>query len=188
MEKGVDPFNVQENPNQIGFKSESLSSALYFASNKDAAFTDTAITIDIGGHTSDISIWQSRELKWRNSTQIAGRHILINFLCENIELIKHLSISDPVLQDAYAQLESIKNKGDKIEVRNAVEIIVNSKEFADAYANRFHIVDGQNEGMNLRTTAEIALAGILFYTGQIISDLNSKKIFDKIELVQLLCV
>jgi hypothetical protein len=179
VEKGVDPFNVQENPNQIGFKSESLSSALYFASNKDAAFTDTAITIDIGGHTSDISIWQSRELKWRNSTQIAGRHILINFLCENIELIKHLSISDPVLQDAYAQLESIKNKGDKIEVRNAVEIIVNSKEFADAYANRFHIVDGQNEGMNLRTTAEIALAGILFYTGQIISDLNSKKIFDK---------
>ena len=34
----------------------------------------------------------------------SGRHILINFLCENIELIKHLSISDPVLQDAYAQL------------------------------------------------------------------------------------
>ena len=112
-----------------------------------------------------------------NSTQIAGRHILINFM--KILMIKHLSISDPVLQDAYAQLESIKNKGDKIEVRNAVEIIVNSKEFADAYANRFHIVDGQNEGMNLRTTAEIALAGILFYTGQIISDLNSKKIFDK---------
>ena len=83
------------------------------------------------------------------------------------------------MQDAYAQLESIKNKGDKIEVRNAVEIIVNSKEFADAYANRFHIVDGQNEGMNLRTTAEIALAGILFYTGQIISDLNNKNSFDK---------
>ena len=38
-----------KSPNQIGFKSESLSSALYFASNKDAAFTDTAITIDIGG-------------------------------------------------------------------------------------------------------------------------------------------
>ena len=65
---------------------------------------------------------------------------------------------------------------------------MNSKEFADAYANRFHIVDGQNEGMNLRTTAEIALAGILFYTGQIISDLNSRKFLTKIEQVQRLCV
>ena len=178
VEKGVDPFNQLENTSKIDFKSESLSSALYFASNKDAAFTDTTITIDIGGHTSDISIWQSRELKWRNSTQIAGRHILINFLCENIELIKHLSISDPLLQDAYAQLENIKNNGDEIDVRNAVEIIVNSREFANAYANRFHIVDGQNEGMNLRTTAEIALAGILFYTGQIIADLKKNRLFD----------
>ena len=31
--------------------------------------------------------------------------------------------------------------------------------------------------MNLRTTAEIALAGILYYTGQVISELNDKKQF-----------
>ena len=175
--KGINPFISNEQEHKVSFKSESLTSALYFASNKDAAFTETAITIDIGGHTSDISIWQSRELKWRNSTQIAGRHILINFLCKNIELIKHLALGDPILQAAFEQLESIKNNGDEIEVRNAVEITVNSKEFAYAYGNRFHIVDGQNEGMNLRTTAEIALAGILYYTGQIISHLVDKNLF-----------
>ena len=47
------------------YKSESLSSALYFSQH--VPFMSTVITIDIGGHTSDISIFQDQKLLWRSS-------------------------------------------------------------------------------------------------------------------------
>ena len=65
---------------------------------------------------------------------------------------------------------------------------MNSKEFADAYANRFHIVDGENEGMDLRTTAEIALAVYYFTQDKSFQILTVRKFLTKIGLVQRLCV
>ena len=87
------------------YKSESLSSALYFASSKSAPFTETVVTIDIGGHTSDISIWQDRKLLWRNSMQIAGRHILINFLNENPKFIDVLAKNNTKLDITIANMK-----------------------------------------------------------------------------------
>ena len=74
-------------------KSESLSSALYFSSFKNAPFTESVVTIDIGGGTSDISVGKSN-LLWRSSVTIAGQHILINYLNQNPNLIESLSSND----------------------------------------------------------------------------------------------
>ena len=162
------------------YKSESLSSALYFASNNSAPFTESVVTIDIGGHTSDISIWQDRKLLWRNSMQIAGRHILINFLNENPSFIDVLAKNNKNMKDAYDNyLVKIVDSRDKIAIRNAIEVIVNSPDFDNAIRNEFLIVGGDNLGQKLRLISNLALSGILFYTGQIINYLTEKmKLYD----------
>tara|TARA_Y100001970_G_C14247477_1_gene869355 strand:- start:805 stop:4269 length:3465 start_codon:yes stop_codon:yes gene_type:complete len=158
------------------YKSESLSSALYFASNKSAPFTESVVTIDIGGHTSDISIWQNRKLLWRNSMQIAGRHILINFLNENPSFIEVLAKNNKNMKDAYDNyLVTIVNSNDKIAIRNAIEVIVNSQDFEKAFRNEFLMIGGENLGHNLRLIGNLALSGILFYTGQLINYLIKEK-------------
>jgi hypothetical protein len=177
MYSALQPFD-QNIDGQLApfYKSESLSSALYFASNKSAPFVETVVTIDIGGHTSDISIWQDRKLLWRNSMQIAGRHILINFLNENPSFIDVLAKNNKNMKDAYENyLVSIVDSKDKIAIRNAIEVIVNSEDFENAFRNEFLITGSEDLGHNLRLISNLALGGILFYTGQIINFLAKEK-------------
>ena len=66
----------------IPAQSESVVTAKFFATtlqNKFAAggFASGAVCIDIGGETSDISIWQNNELYWQTSLRFAGRHIFL---------------------------------------------------------------------------------------------------------------
>ncbi len=179
LRKALEPLNPgKQSEVTTTQKSESYSSALYFASFKEVPFADSVITIDIGGGTSDISIWQNRNLLWRNSVTVAGQHILTNFLNENFKLIESLSSHDRIMQEAYDNyLVEIKKKDNPNALRNAIEVIVNSASFAEAISNRFHIVDGQDTGRNLRLIAELALAGLLFYAGQIIKHLHNKELY-----------
>ena len=164
------------------FCSESLASSYYFASRKkfNAFFINTVITIDIGGHTSDISIWQNLNLLWRSSTQIAGRHILIDFLKNNIKLLEDLSVKNQILSDSCADLEQLKQNRDKNEdaYRNAIEMIVNSDDFRKTFTSNFDMVSGTEEGSKLRITTEVALSGLLYYLGNVITHLKEQKVFD----------
>ena len=61
------------------FESESIATAQYFA-RKYGGFAIGSICIDIGGETSDISIWQDTKLRWQTSIRFAGRHIFLDLL------------------------------------------------------------------------------------------------------------
>ena len=106
-------------------QSESVATAKFFA-NTDG-FTTGAVCIDIGGETSDISIWHNNELYWQTSLRFAGRHIFLNLLREKPSVLEHLKAdrsdidllkeyADPKvsLNDFYAQADAlIQEKGDK---------------------------------------------------------------------------
>ena len=178
VNKILDPTGESPKQFNIKYKSESLTSALYFASHKEATFTESVITIDIGGQTSDVSIWQSRKLLWRSSVQIAGRHILIDYLSKNIDLIKDISIEDKIIDDSYPLLQSIQKDLSSKDIRNAVEVMVNSELFAKGMSSRFHIIDGQDSGKNFKTISELSLCGILYYVGQVIDNLKNNNQYD----------
>ena len=112
--------------------------------------------------------------------QIAGSHILINFLNENPSFIDVLAKNNKNMKDAYENyLVKIVDTRDKIAIRNAIEVIVNSADFDNAIRNEFLIVGGDNLGQKLRLISNLALSGILFYTGQIINYLTEKmKLYD----------
>ena len=75
---------------------------------KKIPFTENVVTIDIGGGTSDISIWQDTKLIWRNSFRLAGKDVLINYLTNNLTLIKDISGNDDLLIRKLSNLQSIK--------------------------------------------------------------------------------
>ena len=109
----------------IPAQSESIVTAKFFAStlqNKYAigGFASGAVCIDIGGETSDISIWQNNELYWQTSLRFAGRHIFLNLLRENPEFLKNLDADNGDIDllknanalDFYAQADAlIERKG-----------------------------------------------------------------------------
>ncbi len=167
-------FNVQEKTN---FRTESISSALYFAEGQKTAFTENVVTIDIGGGTSDISIWQHLSLIWRNSLRLAGKDVLIDYLCNNLTLIKEISGNDELLLRSYDDLQQIRTNRTKL--NNGVELLVNSPQFAQAFKDRFHIIAGQEKGKELKNLSELALSGILYYLCQVINHLIKQDQFKK---------
>ena len=151
------------------FETESISSALYFAKGQEVPFVDNVVTIDIGGVTSDLSIWQDTKLLWRNSFRLAGKDVLINHLTNNLTLIKEISGNDDLLLESYQTLQSIKSN--KTKLANGIELLVNSPQFGEAFKNRFDIVSGKEKGKELKDLTELALSGILYYVSQVINHL-----------------
>ena len=163
---GDEKFKVQE---KTGFLTESISSALYFAKGQEVPLVNNVVTIDIGGGTSDLSIWQDRNLLWRNSFRLAGKDVLINHLTNNLTLIKDISGNDDLLLESYQTLQSIKSN--KTKLANGIELLVNSPQFGEAFKNRFNIINGKEKGKELADLTELALSGILYYVSQVINHL-----------------
>jgi hypothetical protein len=166
----ADPIKENENFSPvIAWQSESLSAALYFHDRKDAFFTEDVITIDIGGHTSDVSIWQDKRLVWRSSLEIAGRHIVTSYLAANPKIIGEILKGDPDMDAALDEFKKLK----KDEVQNGVEMIINDPAFSRKFAQNFALVMDAPGGQGLMLISELALAGILHFIGLQIKHLVS---------------
>ena len=167
-------FKVDE---KTRFETESKTSALYFAEGQKVPFVNNVITIDTGGGTSDISIWQNLNLIWKNSFKIAGKNVLIDYLSNNLTLIKEISGNDELLLSSYGNLQKIRSN--KTKLNNGIELLVNSNQFANAFKNRFDIITGKERGKELKGLAELALSGILYYLSQVINHLIKQDQFKK---------
>jgi len=149
----------------IDRRTESLATALYFADRRLAAFTETVVTLDIGGQTSDLSIWQNRRLVWRNSVALAGRHILTAFLQNNPDVLKQLLSGQ--MEVSIGRLEEL----DGARLENAIEVVINSEAFRRHMPEALAILGQTEFGQRLQAVAEFGLAGLMDYVGQIAASL-----------------
>lgn len=78
---------IKRNPGTADNKNfkqtESVATALYFQKAMHAAPSLGTIFIDIGGSTSDISVWKGNRLVWQTSVLFAGRDLFSNYLWHN---------------------------------------------------------------------------------------------------------
>ena len=152
----------------IPAQSESVVTAKFFATtlqNKFAAgaFASGAVCIDIGGETSDISIWQNNELYWQTSLRFAGRHIFLNLIKENPDFLKNFGAdeNDTDLlknsRDFYAQADAlIKHKGQE-------------------WLNKLDTVGGAPVIQPFFQLISLGVAGLLHYVGLILNHLSQSK-------------
>lgn len=141
---------------------ESVCAALYFHGH-DVALTGTVVTFDVGGGTTDISLWQARRLIWRASVRVAGRNVVIGYLARQRGYINALTRQSHELRESFHQfLDTVQETN---RVFNATEIFVNSQTFTAAFEKERTAIGGTPEAKGLHGIVEFAMAGLLYYVG-----------------------
>jgi hypothetical protein len=161
---------------------ESEAAAIYFRDRKLTAFSGTTITIDIGGGTSDISVWSGTSQVWRYSFELAGRKILLSYLrrrdafvrelCKGAQDKKALAtvesrFNSKQFTDALARTpKSRENKDASDPVVKMLELLINNSIFKDQLARRLSDLSGETDGATLKWQTTLALAGMLYFVGR----------------------
>jgi hypothetical protein len=162
----------------VEFRTESITSALYFLHSINVPATEGLITLDIGGQTTDVSIMQARRgdppsIAWRGSFELAGRHVLIDHLCRHPALLS-------LLAKRHTELHSlVRELGDPVPGAAApsqnrvisVELVVNSVAFQQAIDRHLGGLADLREAEHLRAIALTAFAGMMDYVGRVLARL-----------------
>lgn len=160
-----DIINSIQNVTSIEFKgphslAESVASAECFQAGgaslqgTQASTPTGAIFIDIGGSTSDISIWQQNTLRSQLSLRFAGRDIFLRYLADHVEILDLFDIDTRELRETLDNKERFWIIADSI-LRNRSEEI-------------FSALPGLFAEPSLRSYQQhltIGLSGLLYYVG-----------------------
>lgn len=152
---------------------ESVCAALYFHSH-GVALTGTVVTFDIGGGTTDISLWQSRKLIWRSSVRFAGRSIVIDYLARQKDYIYTLTRQSQTLRDTFRNFQKAVHETQR--VFHGTEVFVNSDTFSRAFQQERAAISDTPEAKGLHCTVEFAMAGLLYYVGMVYRALVDSKL------------
>ena len=154
-------------------QSESVVTAKFFEStlqNEHATggFTSGAVCIDIGGETSDISIWQNNDLYWQTSIRFAGRHIFLNLLRENPEFLKNFGVKH---EDINLLKEASTGANDTFYAQADALIQHKGQELLDELA----IVGSDPAIQPFFQLISLGVSGLLYYVGLLLNHLSQYK-------------
>lgn len=162
---------------QPTLETESLAAGRYFADVERLDLLQTTC-IDIGGGTSDISLWQNRDLIHQCSVQLAGRDLFTGILHRKPDfvtrqLVKAMNLGERNTLSDLKQWENLRDTA------------FNAK--LDLFLRRFN--DGllkkrsqsefedSEEFQGLTTLISVGFAGLFYYVGMILSALYQEKTY-----------
>ncbi len=163
--------NISETGFQIenvDLKTESIVTARFFA-GKFGRFADGSVCIDIGGETSDISIWQDNTLCWQTSIRFAGRHIFLDLLKHKPNFLRDVGVTEqgiPALRnpnDFYSQADTLIDAS-----------INNSPKDLKA---KFGIYGGKIKATPFVPLIGLGISGLFYYVGLILNYLSRETEF-----------
>ena len=141
------------------FCTESVALAQYF-NDKEKHKLLRATCLDMGGGTSDISIWEKRKIVYQCSVLFAGRNIFSQFLAMNPEFTKKLIG---------------QNWSSAKETSLMTKIDVWLRHFAEGWLKKDRIYKNDDEYFQrLITLTAIGTAGIYYYVGLILKVLHQE--------------
>ncbi|HYE51707.1 MAG TPA: hypothetical protein VEB20_19085 [Azospirillaceae bacterium] len=163
---------------------EGLAAAYYFARHQSGGvksyFNQTVLSLDVGGGTTDVSLWQDSRLLWRGSFRFAGRNLTVAFLRRNFSLIQEVFKDDPALARTFRPVAEMLEKlsPEDPRVTAAVEMVINQERFRTALRDARAGAAGATPAYaRLEMLAEFALAGLYSYLGGLMADLASRRLF-----------
>ncbi len=151
-------------------QSESVVTAKFFASGPQneyavGGFASGAVCIDIGGETSDISIWQDNELYWQTSLRFAGRHIFLNLLRENPEFLKNFDVNSE-------DIKSLKKAytGENHNFYAQADALVQVK--GQEWLSKLATIGSEPAIQPFVQLISLGVAGLLYYVGLLLNYLS----------------
>ena len=154
----------------VNLKTESIVTARFFA-GKFGGFADGSVCIDIGGETSDISIWQDNTLCWQTSIRFAGRHIFLDLLKHKPNFLRDTGVTEqgiPALRnpnDFYSQADTL------------IDASINNPP-KDLKA-KFGIYGGKIKSTPFVPLIGLGISGLFYYVGLILNYLSRETEFRK---------
>jgi hypothetical protein len=165
-----------DGPRLDTLRSESTCAGHFFYDREKAFFANSVLTLDIGGNTTDITLWQANRSIWGASLVLGGRHMVADFLVHNKLLLEQLLDGHKIRKEVDLFPAGGLHGDTLAACRNSVEMLLNTplpSDGASGIRTIWHRYDnqtvtGQSLAQGLELIAEVALAGILYYVGNVI--------------------
>lgn len=144
------------------FRTESLAIAQYFA-DKEGENLVSSTCIDLGGGTSDISIWERNTLIHQCSVQLAGRDLFSQFISRKPDFIlKHF--------------EQDKSQWSELEgpAFNAKLDVLLRNDSANWLRNKRSFVEEEPEFQGLLQLMALGFSGLYYYIGTLLGVLHQE--------------
>ena len=153
-----------------GLQTESIAFAQYFADVLNKPLVH-ATCVDVGGGTSDLSIWSDQKLVHQASVPYAGYDIFHNLLRNNLEYAGEIfALSPEEATDFQQTLEYERfNFHSRIDIwlRRDEENSEGAKGDQDSLINLYRINSQQERNRQFRSLLAFAYCGLFHYTGLI---------------------
>ena len=156
--------------------SEGLSAARFILS--DAGFNPQSLNmvLDIGGGTTDITIWDIDRLVWKGSFLLAGQNFFTRAISQNPDILKPIGLEHwGKLFDAGLQNdEAIARKN----IPHLAEMLFSGPALQAAIDANWETKLNIGTGKQLRITALVFLGGIAWYLGAVVKQLVADGLID----------
>ncbi len=156
--------------NQDQFCSESIAVAYYFSSRPGQDLLNAAC-VDIGGGTSDISIWEQRENKivpvYQCSIQLAGKQLFSNIVKRDPNFLTHLKLTSD--QD---KLENLQKDPDLFS--SALDTLVKERSL-NWLTNQRQDFHDDRRLYGYLSILSIGIAGLHYYIGLVLQVLHQQQ-------------
>ncbi|VXD10298.1 conserved hypothetical protein [Planktothrix serta PCC 8927] len=152
------------------FRTESLAIAQYFADQEDYNLV-ASTCIDMGGGTSDISIWQDNQLVHQCSVLLAGRDLFSQFLELN-----------PTFFSNRLEVDSQDWQGLKEGKFNAKLDVFLRLEGESWLKNKRHEVEDQEDFLGFLGLMALGFSGLYYYVGTLLGVLYNEGKYNRNEI------
>lgn len=165
-------------------KTESVAVGIYFKKKTTGSLVSGAVCVDIGGGTTDISIWKGSNtdnMLFQTSLKYAGRDIFLDSLLSHIDILTCLD--NTITIEETNNIIKLSSKDFKYATLDALIFnIANSKDknkdenndWLDNYKN----FSGEENFLKFKRDLIIKMSGLMFFVGILIKYLkNSCKAF-----------
>ena len=156
--------------------SEGLSAGSYMLATKQFISDKLNIVLDIGGGTTDITIWNGKTPIWRGSVQLAGRNFFTSLLVQNSEILEAIGLSSWARSlNAFDQQKHFvgaeKRRTQMAEMLFSGRSTDGSRPDLQRALNDFWSRICSEDGEILRHASLVYLGGVAWYCGKVVRHL-----------------
>ncbi len=160
-----------------GIYSEAEAAGHYILRNPKFVRGSLNIILDIGGGTTDVTIWRGDDQLWKGSYTIAGKSFFTQFIVNNTAFLSNFG-----LPGWASILKSLNDRGDKF-TKDVGELLFSGPALSDAMSGINWInKEDYAESRGLIHSGMVFLGGIAFYLGLVVRLLIEKGVVQEVDL------
>ncbi|HYJ31510.1 MAG TPA: hypothetical protein VEW25_14360 [Allosphingosinicella sp.] len=171
-----------------GLYSEAMAAAKYMlAGNSGARVVPGTINaiLDIGGGTTDVTLWAQDDPLWRGSFRMAGQAFFTHTIVQNPQILRAIGLGDwadlldpPEASVHVANYEGISDE----DIPHLAELLFSGPGLSRALDEHWALKLNLKAGETLRAAALVFLGGLAHYLGQVARQLVEEGIITSDQL------